>query len=98
MGDFQDESRHVHSDGGSDIPFASWPELIASAIALEETLGILISQLLEDYAGGKGPPPASEDAIKSLETRKITKSASNAGKEECLICWEEVDADLEVTF
>ncbi|KAK5251280.1 hypothetical protein LTR93_005494 [Exophiala xenobiotica] len=64
----------------------------------QEAFDRVMSQLMEQNNGSNAPPPASEDAIQSLEKKKVDKEMlGTEGKAECSICMDNVDLGDEVT-
>lgn len=58
----------------------------------------VMSQLMEQNGGSNAPPPASEEAIRSLEKKKVNQEMLGAeGNAECSICMEDVALNQEVT-
>ncbi|KAK5047964.1 hypothetical protein LTR84_006154 [Exophiala bonariae] len=58
----------------------------------------VMSQLMEQNNSSNAPPPASEDAIESLEKKKIDmEMMGNDGSAECSICMDDVPLGSEVT-
>lgn len=58
----------------------------------------VMSQLMEQNNGSNAPPPASEEAIRSLEKKKVDKEMLGAeGNAECSICMDDVVLNQEVT-
>lgn len=71
---------------------------MGDAVYTQEALDRIVTQLMEQHQTGNAPGPASEAAIKSLPTRKITESDMGAdGKADCSICMDSVSLDDEVT-
>ncbi|PLB40165.1 putative RING finger domain protein [Aspergillus candidus] len=68
------------------------------AVYSQEELDRVISQLVEQNAGGTAPPPASQNAISSLPKKPVDKEMlGHEGKAECSICMDAVDIGTEVT-
>ncbi len=68
------------------------------AVFSQEALDRVISQLMEQNAGSTAPPPAAEEAIRSLPTKKVEESMmGNDGKAECSICMDSVEIGEDVT-
>lgn len=64
----------------------------------QEQFDRVMSQLMEQNNTGNAPPPASEDAIRSLEKKKVDKKMlGTEGKAECSICMDDVVLNQEVT-
>jgi len=64
----------------------------------QEALDRIVTQLMEQHQGGNAPPPASEEAIHSLPTKKVDESMiGDDGKAECSICMDDVSLGDEVT-
>lgn len=58
----------------------------------------VMTQLMENNGGGNAPPPASEDAINSLQKRKVDREMLGSdGTAECSICMDNVELGQEVT-
>lgn len=58
----------------------------------------VMSQLMEQNGGSNAPPPASEEAIQSLEKKKVDQEMLGAeGNAECSICMDDVVLGQEVT-
>jgi hypothetical protein len=67
------------------------------AVFSQEAFDRILEQLAEQ--GHNAPPPASEDAIRSLPKKKIEKEdLGEDGKAECSICMDNVEIGTEVTF
>jgi E3 ubiquitin-protein ligase RNF115/126 len=68
------------------------------AVFTQEALDRVISQLMEQHAGGNAPGPASPAAISALPQKKVDKTMlGNEGKAECSICMDSVELGSEVT-
>jgi E3 ubiquitin-protein ligase RNF115/126 len=64
----------------------------------QEALDRVISQLMEQSNSSNAPPPASEEAIRSLEKKMVDKDMlGTGGKAECSICMDDVALNQEVT-
>lgn len=69
------------------------------AVYTEEALDRIISQMMEQNAGGGAPGPASAAAIAALPKKQVDKSMlGQDGKAECSICMNAVTIRDEVTF
>jgi len=69
------------------------------AVYSQEALDRVISQLMEQHAGGNAPGPASAAAIQALAKRKVDKSMlGDNGKAECSVCMDNVELGDKVTF
>lgn len=68
------------------------------AVYSQEELDRVISQLIDQSINSNAPPPASDEAIRSLPKQKVdTQMLGPEGKAECSICMEAVDVGTEVT-
>lgn len=68
------------------------------AVYSQEELDRVITEMIDHNGQGTAPPPAPEDAIRSLPTQKITKQMMGSdGQAECSICMDAVELDTEVT-
>lgn len=68
------------------------------AVYSQEELDRVISQLIDQNMNGEAPPPANQDAIRSLPTKKVDQDMLGSdGKAECSICMEQVQLETEVT-
>ncbi|KAJ9608616.1 hypothetical protein H2200_006387 [Cladophialophora chaetospira] len=64
----------------------------------QEAFDRIMTQLMEQNNAGSAPPPASEDAIRSLKKKKVDKEMlGDDGKAECSICMDNVELGQEVT-
>jgi len=87
-------------------PFAMLARLLnpanaasGDAVYTQEALDRVISQLMEQHAGGNAPGPASTAAIQALPKRKVEESMlGDNGQAECSICMDAVEIGAEVTF
>jgi len=87
-------------------PFAMLARLLnpanaasGDAVYTQEALDRVISQLMEQHAGGNAPGPASTAAIESLPRRKVDETMlGDNGQAECSICMDNVEIGTEVTF
>jgi E3 ubiquitin-protein ligase RNF115/126 len=71
---------------------------MGDGVYTQEAFDRIMTQLMEQNAGSTAPPPASEDAIRSLQRKKVDKDMlGEEGKAECSICMEEVDIGADVT-
>lgn len=69
------------------------------AVYTQEALDRVISQLMEQHAGGNAPGPATATAIEALPRRKVDESMlGDNGQAECSICMDHVEVGAEVTF
>ncbi|MCJ1368121.1 hypothetical protein MMC16_007260 [Acarospora aff. strigata] len=69
------------------------------AVYSQEALDRVISQLMEQHAGGNAPGPATAAAIQALPKRKVDGSMMGEnGLAECSICMDNVEVGAEVTF
>ncbi|KAI1629093.1 hypothetical protein EDD37DRAFT_36495 [Exophiala viscosa] len=58
----------------------------------------VMTQLMDQNNAGNAPPPASEDAIRSLSKKKVDEEMlGNEGSAECSICMDNVELGQEVT-
>jgi uncharacterized membrane protein YgcG len=65
----------------------------------QEGFDRVMTQLMEQQAGGQAPPPASEEAIQSLEQKKVDEEMLGAeGNAECSICMDNVHLGDQVTM
>ncbi|KAI8323916.1 hypothetical protein GQ54DRAFT_296483 [Martensiomyces pterosporus] len=60
----------------------------------QNSLDDIITQMMEQNQGVRAPPPASDEAIKSLPKRRVTKE-EKAAKDECGICMDEYEEGEE---
>lgn len=68
------------------------------AVYSQEELDRVISQLIDQNMNGNAPPPASQDAIRSLPKKNVDEEMlGNEGKAECSICMDPVELGTEVT-
>lgn len=69
------------------------------AVYSQEALDRIVTQLMEQNQAGHAPGPATEAAIASLPTRKITEEdqAEDTKKAECSICMDEAGLGSLVT-
>ncbi|RMZ83289.1 hypothetical protein DV738_g1253, partial [Chaetothyriales sp. CBS 135597] len=68
------------------------------AVFSQEALDRIIEQLAEQNQGSSAPGPASEQAIRSLGTRKVTEEMMGSdGTAECSICMDDVEVGSTVT-
>ena len=59
----------------------------------------VMTQLMDQNNAGNAPPPASEDAIRSLSKKKVDEEMlGNEGSAECSICMDNVELGNEVTI
>lgn len=59
----------------------------------------VMSQLMEQNNGSNAPPPASEEAIQTLEKKEMNKEMLGTdGSAECSICMDDVPLGQEVTI
>lgn len=64
----------------------------------QEAFDRVMTQLMEQNNGSNAPPPASEDAIRSLGKKKVDREMlGNEGAAECSICMDNVALGDEVT-
>jgi E3 ubiquitin-protein ligase RNF115/126 len=67
------------------------------AVYTQEALDHIVSQLMEQHTASSAPPPASEEAINNLPTKKVEKSMlGDDGKADCSICMDSVEIGTEV--
>ena len=65
----------------------------------QEEFDRIVSQLIDQNANGTAPPPAPENAIRSLPKKKVTpEMLGSEGKAECSICMDPAELGSEVTF
>ena len=65
----------------------------------QEAFDRIMTQLMEQQNGSTAPPPASEDAIRSLRKKQVDREMlGDEGKAECSICMDEVEMGKEVTM
>ena len=58
----------------------------------------VMTELMEQNGGSRAPPPASEEAIQSLEKKRVDQEMlGTEGSAECSICMEDVTLNQEVT-
>ncbi|EXJ64781.1 hypothetical protein A1O7_01119 [Cladophialophora yegresii CBS 114405] len=68
------------------------------AVYSQEAFDRIMTQLMEQNNAGSAPPPASEDAIRSLKKKRVDREMlGDDGKAECSICMDNVDVGQEVT-
>ena len=68
------------------------------AVYSQEAFDRIMSQLLEQQNASTAPPPASEEAIRSLKKKKVDRGMlGEDGKAECSICMDNVEMGNEVT-
>jgi E3 ubiquitin-protein ligase RNF115/126 len=78
--------------------FNSAHATVGDAVFTQEALDRVISQLMEQYAGGNASGPASPAAINALPKKKVDKTMlGNEGKAKCSICMDSVELRSEVT-
>lgn len=64
----------------------------------QEAFDQVMSQLMEQNHGSNAPPPASPEAIQSLEKKKVDQEMlGSEGNAECSICMDSVALGQEVT-
>ncbi|KAL2416505.1 hypothetical protein ABEF95_012846 [Exophiala dermatitidis] len=64
----------------------------------QEAFDRVMTQLMEQNQSGNAPPPAPEEAIKSLKKKNVDQEMLGSdGKAECSICMENVELGDEVT-
>ena len=64
----------------------------------QEAFDRIMTQLMEQNNAGSAPPPASEEAIRSLKKKKVDKEMlGDDGQAECSICMDNVELGQEVT-
>lgn len=64
----------------------------------QEAFDRVMSQLMDQNNGSTAPPPASEEAINSLQKKQVDQEMlGSEGKAECSICMDNVDLGAEVT-
>lgn len=64
----------------------------------QEAFDRILEQLSEQNHVSTAPPPASEQAIKSLPTKQVTKEMmGNDGTAECSICMDNVEIGSDIT-
>lgn len=64
----------------------------------QEAFDRVMTQLMEQNQSGNAPPPASEDAIKSLKKKNVDQEMLGTdGKAECSICMDNVELGEEMT-
>ena len=105
MGNAQGPPGNAHPGGAIHSPLTLLSHLLnpanvqpGDAVFSQEQLDRVISQLMEQNAGSTAPPPASDAAIRSLQTRKVDESMmGNDGRAECSICMDDVEIGQEVT-
>lgn len=68
------------------------------AVYSQEALDRIITQLMEAHPQSNAAPPATEDAIESLEKKKLDRAMmGESDKAECTICIDEMNIGDEVT-
>jgi E3 ubiquitin-protein ligase RNF115/126 len=68
------------------------------AVYSQEAFDRIMTQLMEQQNGSTAPPPASEEAIRSLGKKKVDRAMlGDDGKAECSICMDNVELGSEVT-
>ncbi|KAJ5380499.1 uncharacterized protein N7496_002927 [Penicillium cataractarum] len=88
---------------GAANPFAMLSALMnvdrnGDAVYSQEELDRVISQLIDHTQQGTAPPPATDTAIRSLPTKKMTREMMGSdGTAECSICMDPVELNTEVT-
>lgn len=64
----------------------------------QEAFDRIMTQLMEQNNASTAPPPASEDAIRSLKKQKVDREMlGDDGNAECSICMDNVEIGQEVT-
>lgn len=64
----------------------------------QEAFDRVMTQLMEQQSAGAAPLPASEQAIRSLQTKRVDREMlGDDGKAECSICMDNVEIGNEVT-
>ncbi|KAL1956911.1 hypothetical protein VTO42DRAFT_6658 [Malbranchea cinnamomea] len=107
---FTDMATHQQNRGGADDPLADTPfttiltQILGDmahggdAVWSQEEYDRILTQLMNQSAG-RGPPPASPSAIRSLPKKVVDRSMlGDDGKAECSICMDNVNVGTEVTM
>nr|POE94715.1 putative ring finger protein p32a8.03c [Quercus suber] len=72
--------------------------ILGDAVLSDEALDQVMTRLMEQHTAGNAPGPATEDAIKALPTKQISKEdLDDNGKADCSICMDEVQLGDTVT-
>ena len=92
--------------GQTPLPFDLLQQMLnpenarsGDAVYSQEAFDRIMTQLMEQQNGSTAPPPASDEAIRSLGKKKVDREMlGEDGKAECSICMDNVELGSEVTF
>jgi E3 ubiquitin-protein ligase RNF115/126 len=101
----QRDNDEFHGQGHPPHPFGLLNQIFnpgngqhGDMVFSQEAFDRVISQLMEQSNSSNAPPPASEEAIRSLEKKMVDKDMLGpGGKAECSICMDDVTLNQEVT-